>query len=1318
VGCGKEGARLNENDRDPAAASGAVASVTTRPSPTPDPLAGAMLRDRRRLGDWQRRLQSRRVGEDAGEHRRFERELQASIARAEERRRSLPVLSYDGSLPIHAQRARIAAAIAAHPIVIVSGATGSGKSTQLPKICLEIGRGIHGLIGHTQPRRIAAQSLAQRIATELKTSTGHLVGYQVRFVDRTGPQTLVKLMTDGVLLRELENDRRLERYDTLIIDEAHERSLNIDFLLGVCRTLCAQRPELRVLVTSATIETERLSAFFDGAPVIDVEGRSYPVEVRYRPADEEDESRTSAETLRAGVEEALAESATAGGDVLVFLPGERQIHEARDVLARVTALDAEVLPLYSRLGFQEQERVFAPHAHRRVILATNVAETSLTIPGVRAVVDTGLARTSRYSPRAKIQRLPIEPVSRANAEQRKGRCGREAPGLCIRLYSEQDFLSRPEHPEPEIRRTNLASLILQMAALGLGSPAEFPFVDPPDHRLLNDGYRLLQDLRAIDDDRRITRLGRQMAALPLDPRLSRALIEAARLGCLREMIVVAAFLSLQDPRERPPDRTALADEAHAGFADPRSDFQTVLNLWGAYASLMGATSSALRRWCREHFVSHRRMREWQDLKEQLTELASRLQLRVNAHDCAPAALHQALLSGFLGGIGVRDEARTYLGARDARFWIAPGTPLAKRLPHWLVAASLVETDRLYARMVAQVQPSWIEAAGAHLVKREYSAAEWSAERGMVLATETVSLYGRVLSSGRRIDFAAIDAAVAHRIFASEALVHGQATIDAAFLERNAALRVSIERVEAKLRRRDLVADDDTLTSFYATRIPEQIASVRSFARWWRGLGRDHEGMLDWPIEVAATGPLPACPPELYPDWLDVGGNRLPLEYRFDPTSADDGVTVRLPLALLDAASSARFEWLIPGYLRDKVLGLLRGVPKEIRRTLLPIPETADRFVASVTFGEGSLYARLAEFVTQESGLAVGPEALASVPRSPWLDFRIVVVSNDGSTWGEARDLVRLRADPRRLARPAAARVTAWQREDIRRWDFGDWPDEVSVATAGMVVRMRAGLEDTGHAVRQRLYASESEALHASRRGIVRLAANELAQVHGALRAQLARDREFALLVAAAGFGRGLLDELADRAVGEAVVDDDHPLPRSPAAFEAALESGRANVHELGYEIRETVIATLTQIRAARGAAATLAGRGAEEIRESVDSHLDRLFAPGWLRETPAPWFERLPKYAQAAARRVALAATNRARHDELEAQVATYDREFRELELRAPATTHGLARAALRWMIEEFRVSLYAQELRTVRPVSAKRLAALVSAAKREADGA
>ena len=758
----------------------------------------------------------------------------AAILRRAARGASVPAIRYDESLPVHTRRAEIAAAIATSPVVIVSGATGSGKSTQIPKICLELGRGLDGMIGHTQPRRIAAHALASRLAAELGTAVGDLVGYQVRFVDRTGPRTLVKLMTDGVLLRELERDPWLNRYDTLILDEAHERNLNLDFLLGICRRLVKRRPELRVVVTSATIETRRFAEYFDGAPVVEVEGRSFPIELRYRPIDPDEEAPTLlASAVQKAVSELADDSRGIKGDTLVFLPGERQIQESLELLKREGPGGYELLPLYSRLSTPDQERIYASHALPRVILATNVAETSLTIPGVRFVVDSGLARISRYSPRAKLQRLPIEPVSRASADQRKGRCGREGEGICVRLYAEEDFATRPEYTEPEIRRTNLASLILQMAALGLGAPEEFPFLDPPDARLLNDGYRLLAELSAVDGERRITQLGRRMARLPVDPRLARILVEAARLGVLRECLVIVAFLSIPDPRERPTGRLEAADERHAAFADPRSDFVMVQNLWGAIGEQAAAGSRALRRFCRDNFLSWPRIREWQDLHAELTSIARSPRRSAEPATAPHAALHRALLSGFLGGIGVRDDERTYLGARDTRFVIAPGTPLARRRPHWVMAASLVETGRVYARMVAQIQPSWIEAAASHLVRRSYDDAEWSAERGMVLARETVSLYGRVLHTGRMIDFAKVDPATARRIFVEEALVRDRGGPQGAFRTRNAAAIAAIQHLEAKLRRRDLLVGDAAIADFFLERIPSLVSDLRGFRRWWQ-----------------------------------------------------------------------------------------------------------------------------------------------------------------------------------------------------------------------------------------------------------------------------------------------------------------------------------------------------------------------------------------------------------------------------------------------------------------------------------------------------
>jgi len=981
-------------------------------------LGECSIRDRRRLSAWLERIARRGRSAAAGELSRLEREVAASAARVAARRESIPPIRYDESLPVHARRAEIAASIARHPVTILSGATGSGKSTQLPKICLELGRGAAGQIGHTQPRRIAAQTLAYRLSAELGTTPGDLVGYQVRFTDRTGPRTLVKLMTDGLLLRELEGDPLLERYDTLILDEAHERNLNVDFLLGVCRRLVERRPELRVIVTSATIETQRFAEYFRGAPVIDVEGRSFPVEVRYRPIDEESDAGASTlpEAVAAALDELRIDGRGIDGDALVFLPGERQIAEVREHLERSGTRDWDVFALYARLSAAEQERVFEPHPRRRAVLATNVAETSLTIPGVRFVVDAGLARVSRYSPRAKFQRLPIEPVSRASAEQRKGRCGRMGEGICIRLYSEEDFAARAAYTDPEILRTNLASLILQMAALGLGAPEDFPFVDPPDTRLLNDGYRLLQELGAVDGDRRITRLGRQMAALPVDPRLARILFEAGRQRCLAEALVIAAFLSIQDPRERPADQTEAADQAHAGFADPRSDFVTVLNLWDSSREQAASGNRVLRRWCKEHFLSFRRMREWQDLHDQLAEIAAAQRLERNPAAAAAGVLHQAILTGFLGGIGVLEEGRNYLGARDARFVIAPGTPLAKHPPRWIVAASLVETQRLYARMVAQVQPSWIESAGAHLVRRSYSDAQWDAVRGMVTARETVSLYGRVLSSGRQVNFATIDPALARRMFVEEALVRGQSNLRAGFLERNARLREDLERIEARLRRRDLLASDEALIDFYLERIPADVASTRAFERWWRRDEHSHPHRLDVPAEVLLADSLPPVVASDYPPHLEVDGNELPLTYRFDPTHADDGVTVDVPLPLLASLPARRTDWLVPGYLHDKLVAVLRGLPKDLRRTLVPIPETAARLREALSpFGEGDLFERLADLVTAAAGVHVPPGQLSAVPLAPWLRMNLRVLDDGGREIGRGRDPEALRREFRALS---------------------------------------------------------------------------------------------------------------------------------------------------------------------------------------------------------------------------------------------------------------------------------------------------------------
>ena len=1281
-------------------------------------LGDCLLRDRRRLGAWLGRLAKRGPALDLRELERLDAQLRASSERVAARRASLPVVRYDESLPVHARREEIAAAIRRSPVTIVSGATGSGKSTQLPKICLELGRGVAGMIGHTQPRRIAAQTLAYRVSAELGTTPGDLVGYQVRFVDRSGPRTLVKLMTDGLLLRELENDPLLERYDTLILDEAHERNLNVDFLLGVCRQLVTRRPDLRVVVTSATIETRRFAEYFGGAPVIDVEGRSFPVEVRYRPSSEDDaETPSLPEAIGAALDELRANDRGIDGDALVFLPGERQIAEARDYLERAGRRDWDVFPLHARLSAAEQEKVFEPHPRRRVVLATNVAETSLTIPGVRFVVDAGLARISRYSPRAKFQRLPIEPVSRASAEQRKGRCGRVGEGICIRLYSEEDFAARPAYTDPEILRTNLASLILQMAALGLGAPEDFPFVDPPDTRLLNDGYRLLQELSAVDGERRITRLGRQMAALPVDPRLARVLLEAGRQRCLSEALVIAAFLSIQDPRERPSDRTEAADEAHARFADERSDFVAVLNLWRAAREQAAAGTRVLRRWCKEHFLSFVRVREWYDLHEQLAEITAGQGLEPNAAPAPASLLHQSILTGFLGGIGVLDEARTYLGARDTRFVIAPGTPLAKRNPHWIVAANLVETQRLYARMVAQVQPSWIESAGAHLVRRTYGEAEWVPARGMVMARETVSLYGRVLGSGRQVNFATIDPAQARRLFVEEALVRGHDRLDYGFLAHNRRVRQAIEAVEARLRRRDLLASDEALVNFYLERIPADVSSTRAFDRWWRQEERRHPARLDVPAEVLLAQAAPVVGAGDFPEQLEIDGNALPLTYRFDPTDPDDGVTLEVPLPLLGTLSARRLDWLVPGYLPEKLVALLRGLPKDLRRALVPIPDAATRIGRElVPFGSGSLFERLADCVTAATGTRIEAARLAAIALPAWLRMNVRVVDADGSEIRRSRDLEALRQE----LRVRAARATVpdspvtWERDGVRRWDFGDLADEQRVPSGRLVLRLHPGIEDAGGAVRLRLFPTAQAAQAATRGGVVRLAALALPQQHELVSRHCGGDRELALLTAAAGLDRDLFAEIADRAVADALRLEEAGVPRTEADFLARVDRARADVAGHGERIARVVKDVLLARKEARAALEPLDGAVFAAGRESIDNQLAALLAPGWVRETPAVFFQQLPKYARAAARRAQRLAQDVSRDRRLEAEVRPFEQAWRSL---APRPVPGPEAMRLRWMIEEFRLSLFAQELRTLGPVSARRLEAQLAKARAEAAG-
>ncbi|MGD8498283.1 MAG: ATP-dependent RNA helicase HrpA, partial [Chromatiales bacterium] len=920
-------------------------------------LAGDRAGLRRRLRGLQRRLRERKPI-DRGLGALVEA-VRTSATRRQSRVSSRPAIEYPLELPVVARREEIAATIRDHPVVIVCGETGSGKTTQLPKICLELGRGIDGLIGHTQPRRIAARSVAARLAEELGGEIGQHVGFKIRFSDHTRPTGYVKLMTDGILLAEIQQDRLLSRYDTLIIDEAHERSLNIDFLLGYLKQLLPRRPDLKLIITSATIDPERFSRHFDDAPIVEVSGRTYPVDIRYRPLVGEDEDSRDL-TLLEGIVQAADELAGEGpGDILVFLSGEREIREAAEALRKHHPGHTEILPLYARLSATEQQRVFQSHRGRRIVLATNVAETSLTVPGIRYVIDTGRARISRYSWRSKIQRLPIEAVSQASANQRAGRCGRVSEGVCIRLYDEQDFERRDAFTEPEILRTNLASVILQMEALGLGDIEAFPFVEPPDPRLIKDGYRLLHELGAVDQRNRITALGRRIARLPVDPRLARMLIAAEGQGCLRETLIVVSALAVQDPRERPLEHQQAADQAHARFLDERSDFLAYLNLWEYYqVQRLHLSKSKLRRQCRDEFLSFMRIREWIETHGQLRTLMLESGARENEKDASYAQLHRALLSGLLSHIGIRDEAGEFIGARNRRFRVFPGSGLFKRPPKWLMAAEIAETARVYARTCARIEPEWLEGLARPLMRREVFEPHWQRRAGRAGAYERLSLYGLVVVAKRRIDYTRINPVESRELLIRHALVYGEYKGEPTFLKHNLALVDEVEELEARSRRRDILVDEDSLYAFYDRLLPETITNLAAFERWRAEVEREDPKALFFRREALMRHEAEDITAERFPDTIQVGGLRLPLTYRFEPEAEDDGVSVTVPAAALNQLDRAPFDWLVPGLFEERLVALIRGLPKALRKNFVPAPDFARALAQRLPYRDGGLFERM------------------------------------------------------------------------------------------------------------------------------------------------------------------------------------------------------------------------------------------------------------------------------------------------------------------------------------------------------------------------
>ena len=1270
-------------------------------------LPGLMLRDARRL---QSQLDRGRTPVDE-----LAREVEAAEQRVARRRAAVPDIRYPESLPVSERKDEILAAIRDHQVVVLAGETGSGKSTQLPKICLELGRGIRGVIGHTQPRRLAARTVAERVAEELGTEIGDVVGYTVRFTDRGGDRTLVKVMTDGILLAELQRDRHLSRYDTIIVDEAHERSLNIDFILGYLRQLLPRRPDLKVIVTSATIDTEKFAAHFGGAPVIEVSGRTYPVEVRYDPVvdDEDDAGRDQITAIADAVVELEAEPP---GDVLVFLSGEREIRDTAQFLADLQLRDTEILPLYARLSAGEQHRIFTPHRGRRIVLATNVAETSLTVPGIRYVVDTGTARISRYNRRTKVQRLPIEPISQAAANQRAGRCGRVAPGVCIRLYAEEDFESRPEYTEPEILRTNLASVILQMTAIGLGDIAAFPFVEPPDARSIKDGMALLEELGALDptsDDprKRLTPMGRRLSEIPLDPRLARMVVEAERHACVREVMVIAAALSIQDPRERPVEKRQHADELHRRFATSDSDLLAYVELWDHLREQQRALSSnQFRRLCRNEFLNFLRVREWQDIFSQVRSIAGGLGIHPNTEPADADAVHQALLAGLLSHVGVKDDDERrrgeYLGAHNARFAISPGSALFKKPPRWVMAAELVETTRLWARDVARIQPEWIERTGAHLVKRTYSEPQWQRSRGAVLALERVTLYGLAVVQGRSVNYGRIDPVLSRDLFLGHALVEGDWDTHHRFVERNRALVDEVRALEDRVRRRDILVSDDALFAFFDERVPADVVSARHFDAWWKKASRDRPDLLDYTLDLLVDPDGDPIDVDAFPtEWTD-GDVTLPLSYLFAPGHEADGVTAHVPLALLNRVTASGLDWHVAGLRAELVTALIRSLPKAVRRHFVPAPEFAARFLAEAAPEDGPLLDVLARSLTRMTGEVVRPDDLEPERLPDHLRVSFRIEDEGGRRVAFGKDLHALR---RRLGVHVQAAITravgpSVERTGLTAWTIGTLPRVVDAERGGHTVRAYPALVDEGGAsVGVRLLAGEAEQERAMWEGTRRLLTLSVPSPVASIQRVLRNPTKLALAtspeptvvdqleecVAAA------LDELMAAAGGPAWDDD---------GFAALLAAVRGDLVGRSVEVVEVVAGILRRRAAISARLDAVTAPPLLPARLDLRRHLARLVHRGFVTSTGTARLADVDRYLRAMEHRLDRLAKDPGRDAEWMRRMQPLEDRYDEL---AASTSTSLDRAALgkvRWILEELRVSLFAQSIGTPARVSEERV--------------
>ncbi|MEU5116111.1 ATP-dependent RNA helicase HrpA [Streptomyces longwoodensis] len=1317
--------------------------MSTHPAPALGALAPRLaelsLRDAHRLG---RRLEGARKIRKPEARAAVLAEIEAEVGKAEERMAGrharVPAVTYPEQLPVSQKKDDIAAAIRDHQVVIVAGETGSGKTTQIPKICLELGRGVRGMIGHTQPRRIAARTVAERVAEELRTPLGQAVGWKVRFTDQVDPDaTFVKLMTDGILLAEIQTDRELRAYDTIIIDEAHERSLNIDFLLGYLAQLLPKRPDLKVVITSATIDPERFSRHFGDAPIIEVSGRTYPVEVRYRPLLEEvgDDAEDTADADRdqiTAIIDAVEELRGEGqGDILVFLSGEREIRDTADALEKRKFPFTEVLPLYARLSHAEQHRVFQPHTGRRIVLATNVAETSLTVPGIKYVIDPGFARISRYSHRTKVQRLPIEPVSQASANQRKGRCGRTSDGICIRLYSEEDFLARPEFTDAEILRTNLASVILQMTAAGLGDIEKFPFIDPPDHRNIRDGVQLLQELGALEPDqkdprKRLTQTGRKLAQLPVDPRLARMVLEADRNGCAREVMVIAAALSIQDPRERPADKQAQADQQHARFKDETSDFLAYLNLWRYVREQQRERgSSSFRRMCKQEYLNFLRIREWQDIYTQLRTVAKQMGIHLNDQDAGPDRVHVSLLAGLLSHIGMKDvkdgNKNEYLGARNAKFAIFPGSALFRKQPRFMMSAELVETSRLWARVNAKIEPDWVEPLAEHLLKRTYSEPHWEKDQAAVMAYEKVTLYGVPIVAQRKVNYGRIDPEVSRELFIRNALVEGDWRTHHKFFADNRRLLSEVEELEHRARRRDIVVDDETLFDFYDERVPDHVVSGAHFDSWWKHKRHEQPDFLDFEREMLIRESAEAVTKADYPDTWRQGELKFRVTYQFEPGADADGVTVHVPLQVLNQVTDEGFDWQIPGLREEVVTELIRSLPKPVRRHYVPAPNYAKAFLQRATPLQEPLTVTMARELKRMVGVPFEAEDFdwSKVPDHLKITFRIVDERRRKLAEDKDLEALRLQLKPRaRKALSQAAAATAertggesLERTGLTDWTIGTLTRVFETRRAGQPVKAYPALVDDGDTLSVRLFDTEAEQAEAMWKGTRRLIVRNI-PVNPAKFAseKLTNAQKLALSANPHGSIQALFDDCALAAADKLIADFGGP------AWDE--ESYRKLYDKVRAEIVDTTVRAVGQVQQVLAAWQACERRlkavnspallgNLQDVRKQVDA----LVKPGFVTWAGLRRLPDLMRYLVAADRRLQQMPTSVQRDTTRMEKVHEMQDEFAWLLEQMPAGRPVPQQVLdIRWMIEELRVSYFAHALGTAYPISDKRIVKAIDA--------